>query len=65
MVLIGLRYRMRGSTGARCICVDPKRCQIEVYFDPRRPPTPPKLIESMWAELNVLNEKTLLLQPPP
>ena len=44
---------------------DAKHCQINVYFDPRRPPTPQERIESMWAEVTMLNEKILLLQPPP
>ena len=60
---------MRGSTGARGIlCVgvdDAKHCQISVYFDPRRPPTPQERIESMWAEVKMLKEEILLLQQPP
>ena len=44
-----------------CLLDDAKHCQINVYFDPRRPPTPQELIESMWAEVNMLKKKILLL----
>ena len=47
-----------------CWVDDSKLCQIHVYFDLRRPSTPQELIKSRWADVNVLKEKILLLQPP-
>ena len=44
-----------------CLADYAKHCQIDVYFDPRRPPRPQECIESMWAEINMLKEKTLVV----
>ena len=45
-----------------CWLDDAKHCQINVYFDPRRPPTLQERIESMWVEVKMLKEEILLLQ---
>ena len=47
-----------------CSVEDPKHSQINVYSDYRRPPTPQESTESMWVEMNVLNQKILLFQSP-
>ena len=48
-----------------CSVDDPKHCQINVYFDPRRPPKPQKFTESMRAEVNVLKQELMPLKPLP
>ena len=48
-----------------CSVDDPGHCQTYVCFDTRRPPTPQKITESMWAAVNMLKQEILLVQPSP
>ena len=45
--------RQRRTLGHGCLVDDPKRREIEVYLNPRLPPTH-QFTESMWAEVNWL-----------
>ena len=48
-----------------CSVDDPKHCQINVYFDARRPPKPQKFTENMRTEVNMLKEELMPLKPLP
>ena len=52
--------RQHRSEGHMCSVDDLKHCQTDVYFDPRRPPTPQKFAKSMWAAVNILKQEILL-----
>ena len=49
--------------GAYVLAEDLKHSQINVYFDPRRPPTPHEFVESSGTEVNVLKKELVPLQP--
>ena len=53
------------SQGHVCPVDDPKHCQTDEYFDPRRSTTPHKFTASMWAAVNVLKQESLLSRSPP
>ena len=45
------------NEGHMCSVDNLRHCQTNVYFDPRRPPTPQKFTESMWAAVNMLKQE--------
>ena len=46
------------SQGYVCSEDDTRNCQIDVYFDPRRPPTPQEFTENMRVAVNVLKQES-------
>ena len=54
-----LAERQRRIQGHVCSVDNPEHDQIEVCFEPRRPPSPLEFIESMWSEVNRLRQELL------
>ena len=59
-----LAERQRRTRGRVFLVDNPKHSEIEVHFEPRRPPSLREVIEGMWAVVNRLREETLSPQPP-